>query len=75
MYYDKHYGGDVQPIEVMQAQMSPEAFKGFLRGNIIKYTCRCGKKDEEAKEVTKIYRYAEWLKMAVEGKRINPRVD
>lgn len=60
-YYDDHYKGAVEPIALMQAQMTPEAYKGYLRGNIIKYASRFGKKDAELKEATKIYRYAEWL--------------
>ena len=46
--YDDHYQGDVEPIELMQAQMTREAFMGFLRGNIIKYASRFGKKDNES---------------------------
>ena len=45
--YDKHYAGTAhQPIEVMQANMTHNEFVGFLKGNIIKYVCRLGKKDE-----------------------------
>lgn len=68
--YDEHYKGDVEPIELMQAQMSPEAFMGFLRGNIIKYTSRLGKKDTVTKESFKILKYAEWLHEATQGKRV-----
>ena len=60
-----HYKGAVEPIELMEAQMSNEAYMGFLRGNIIKYASRFGKKDEEIKEVTKIVFYAEKLREAV----------
>lgn len=73
-HYDAHYLGDVQPIELMQSVMSPETFMGFLRGNIIKYASRLGKKDDVAKETTKILRYAEWLDKAAKGEKINPRV-
>lgn len=73
-FFDNHYKGDVQPIELMQAQMEPEAFMGFLRGNIIKYACRVGKKDDVAKETTKILRYAEWLDKVAKGEKVNPRV-
>lgn len=72
-HYDEHYGGRVQPIELMQAQMNPVEFQGFLRGNIIKYASRFGRKDECTKDAEKICRYAEWLKQAVDGKTINPR--
>lgn len=73
-HYDEHYQGDVQPIELMQSVMSTEAFMGFLRGNIIKYACRLGKKDDVAKETTKILRYAEWLDKVAKGEKVNPRV-
>ena len=72
-YFDAHYGGTIQPLEFMQAQMEPEEFRGFLKGNIIKYVARCGKKDDPVKEVTKIIRYADWLKESYEGKTVDPR--
>ena len=43
-------GGDhylymsVQPWEAMEAWMSAEAFRGYLRGNAIKYLARCDAK-------------------------------
>ena len=72
--YDDHYQGDVEPIELMQAQMTREAFMGFLRGNIIKYASRFGKKDNEStiKEAAKIRVYAEWLEVAARGNVVNP---
>lgn len=72
-HHDQHYQGRVQPLELMQAQMTQEEFIGFLRGNIIKYASRLGKKDDRAKEAEKILRYAAWLKEAVSGRTINPR--
>jgi hypothetical protein len=35
----------VQPWTVMQAVLTPEEFRGFLKGNIIKYAMRQGRKD------------------------------
>ena len=72
--YDDHYQGDVEPIELMQAQMTREAFMGFLRGNIIKYASRFGKKDNEStiKEAAKIRVYAEWLEVVAMGDVVNP---
>ena len=72
--YDDHYQGAVEPIELMQAQMTREAFMGFLRGNIIKYASRFGKKDNEStiKEAAKIRVYAEWLEVAAMGNVVNP---
>lgn len=65
-----HYLGEVQPIELMQAQMSKIAFFGFLQGNIIKYASRLGKKDEFKQETEKILQYAIWLHQAACGEKI-----
>ena len=35
----------VQPWELMQAVLTHEEFVGFLKGNIIKYSLRAGRKD------------------------------
>lgn len=74
-FNDAHYVSLHQPIETMQANMSPEAFQGVLRGNIIKYACRMGKKDAAEREAQKICRYAEWLLQAIQGETIDPRKD
>ena len=68
--YDEHYQGAVQPIQLMRAQMSTEAFMGFLRGNIIKYASRLGKKDKDIKETAKILQYALWLHQTAQGEEL-----
>ena len=41
-----HYTqGSVECIEAVEASMTPEAFKGFLKGNCIKYLFRYEKKN------------------------------
>ena len=40
-YKDMH----VQPWAVMEAVLTHEEFVGFLKGNIIKYSLRAGRKD------------------------------
>jgi hypothetical protein len=35
----------IQPWAVMEAVMTEEEFIGFLKGNIIKYSLRAGRKD------------------------------
>ncbi|PWM76717.1 MAG: hypothetical protein DBY32_11375 [Phascolarctobacterium sp.] len=67
---DAHYQTAVQPIEVMQANMTREELIGFLKGNIIKYACRCGRKDDVRKETAKILQYAQWLDDVTNGKQI-----
>ena len=48
---ERQVGGDhykdmpMQPWDVMQALMSADQFEGFLRGNIIKYSMRAGRKE------------------------------
>lgn len=68
-----HYISDHQPIEVMQSNMTHEELIGFLKGNIIKYACRCGKKDAPEKEAAKIKQYADWLCIVLSGGTIDPR--
>lgn len=70
---NKHYVSEHQPIETMQSNMTHDEMIGFLKGNIIKYACRCGKKDEPLKEAEKIKQYAEWLCIVLSGGTINPR--
>lgn len=35
----------MQPWDVMQAVLTPEEFLGYLKGNVIKYAMRQGKKE------------------------------
>lgn len=69
-FHDAHYLGNVQPIELMQEQFTAEEFRGYLKGNIVKYASRLGKKDDPQKEADKILRYAGWLNEFVRGKKI-----
>ena len=71
---NKHYATKHQPIEVMQANMTHDELIGFLKGNIIKYACRCGRKDDPKKEAAKIKQYAEWLCVVLDEGTIDPRV-
>lgn len=45
----------VEPWEVMKAVLTQEEFVGFLKGNIIKYGMRQGKKDSDDAEKCKHY--------------------
>lgn len=35
----------IQPWAVMESVLTPEEFRGFLRGNVIKYALRAGRKE------------------------------
>jgi hypothetical protein len=56
------YGGDhyktmgVQPWHVMESVLSKEEFIGFLKGNIIKYGMRQGRKDSPDLDKCQHYR-------------------
>lgn len=62
--HPERYGGDTpyECIKVLKAWLSPDEFRGFLKGNAIKYLCRIGKKDEPAKELEKAKWYIDKLK-------------
>ena len=67
----------LQPLEIMQRIMAPEEFKGFLKGNILKYSIRGGNKQGEPaeKDLGKVETYSRWLRLAEQGKTINPMLD
>jgi len=64
--HPSHYtSGKVECIDCIESAMTPEQFTGFLKGNVMKYIFRCGKKDSELQELKK----AEWyLKKLIEFK-------
>lgn len=64
-----------QPIQFMQAVMTPQQFIGWLAGNVIKYQCRKDKKGQRTSDVNKARQYAYWLMLAREGKVIDPVKD
>lgn len=68
-YRAKDNGMDV--IQFLESQMSAEAYKGFMIGNILKYATRTGRKDEEVKELDKIIDYAQRMKESIESGRLN----
>ena len=58
---EKHYEIGVETIDIIKGKLTPEQFKGFLLGNILKYATRVGKKDEDEKDEYKILDYAHYL--------------
>lgn len=72
-----HYGGDTvyETVKVLRAWMTPEAFRGFLAGNVIKYLSRAGKKSPHAavadlatlEDLKKARWYLEYLVNEMEG--------
>ena len=60
----KHYElwENFEAIDVIKLALTDEEYKGFLKGNILKYQLRLGKKDEVSKEIEKIEDYKRELK-------------
>lgn len=48
---------DFEAIDVIKLALTDEEYKGFLKGNILKYQLRLGKKDDVLKEIEKIKDY------------------
>ena len=55
----KHYElwEDFEAIDVIKLVLTDDEYKGFLKGNILKYRLRVGKKDDVSKEIEKIKDY------------------
>jgi len=51
----------VQPWEVMEAVLTYEEFVGFLKGNVIKYSMRQGKKNGSTDDAEKAKHYLQKL--------------
>ncbi len=56
----EHYNKKIQPIEFMKASMTPEEYRGFLKGNIIKYISRAEEKGGK-EDYKKALVYMQWL--------------
>lgn len=49
--HPSHYtDGQYEVIDILQDKMTSEEFKGFLKGNVLKYTLRAGKKSDNTKQ-------------------------
>ena len=62
-----HYSsGGVECIEALEASMTPEAYRGYLKGNIMKYLWRYEKKVLPLEDVKKAQWYLTKLIEALE---------
>lgn len=56
-------GNGLSPLDAMKKGLiSKEEYIGFLKGNIIKYTVRCDKKDNAILDIDKAIHYLTILK-------------
>ena len=58
----------IQPWQAMQAWMTADEFKGYLRGNVIKYCARAGHKEDALEDLRKGLHYLEKLIEVSNGK-------
>lgn len=67
----KHYSrGSVQPIDFMEGSFTPDEYRGYLKGNIIKYVSRYRYKGTPIDDLEKARTYLGWL---LEFERRGPR--
>jgi len=54
-----HYTvGGIETIDYIQAKLTPDEFRGYLKGNVIKYTSRAQYKDYPEEDIDKMVWYA-----------------
>ena len=56
-----YYQGGITPLEYMCSTFTYEAYMGFLRGNILKYLARAGKKGDAVEDYKKAQVYMDEL--------------
>lgn len=58
----KYYGhGNMQLIDFLESSFTPSEFRGYLRGNILKYLVRYRYKGTPIADLTKAQTYLAWL--------------
>ena len=64
-----HYThGGIETIDFIQAKLTPEEFRGYLKGNILKYGSRIGHKDNDMQDAGKLNWYTNKLRSVLATK-------
>jgi hypothetical protein len=58
---DHYTSGGIETIDFIKAKLTTEEFIGYLKGNILKYVSRAGKKDDAKKDIEKAQWYIKKL--------------
>nr|DAE11006.1 MAG TPA: nucelotide kinase [Myoviridae sp. ctRbn2] len=66
VHHPQHYtlpGLDVEGVDVIRAVLTPEEFKGWCKGNALKYSLRAGRKDpaKEVQDLAKAGVFLSWI--------------
>lgn len=59
-YYNENGFSPLEAFE--QGLISKEELLGFIKGNVIKYVIRAGKKNDPIKDIEKAIDYLNWMK-------------
>ena len=58
-----HYKiGGIETIDFIKAKLTPDEFRGYLKGNVFKYLTRAGHKADASEDIDKMVWYASRLK-------------
>lgn len=58
------FADGTEAIDVIRVALTPEEFRGYCKGNVLKYRLRAGKKGDLAQDVAKADTYADMLRAA-----------
>ena len=61
-------GRDIEVVDIIKAVLTEEEFKGFIKGNALKYILRAGKKGKERQDLMKAREVLGWLEEENNGK-------
>ena len=66
VHHPQHYtlpGLNVESVDVIRAVLTPEEFKGWCKGNALKYSLRAGRKDpaKEVQDLAKAGVFLSWI--------------
>ena len=64
---DHYLQGGLEVIDILWAKLSPEEFRGYLKGNILKYTMRAEHKSDAPQDYAKAAWYANRLRDLTKG--------
>jgi NTP pyrophosphatase (non-canonical NTP hydrolase) len=70
-YYD---AGGIEVLDVIRAKLTPDQYKGWLLGNLIKYSCRANHKNQYARDVEKMDFYGTELFETLDDGGLDGRV-
>lgn len=58
-HYDR---GQIQPIDFIESNFTPDEYRGYLKGQVIKYISRYRYKGVPIQDLTKAQVYLNWLR-------------